>query len=139
MATSGISMPARCDKVRTVSSNQASSADCAWVMTCAPVDILAIHLLISKEMNAPPKPITAAKPSKAPRFKPLLVRKRFTPNKLATTPNTNITARLVTMNKKMRFMSSSVSPAPGSRGANLRAMSPNSSRCHDGLSGYWGH
>ena len=42
-------------------------------MTCAPVLHLAIGLLISSEMIAPPKPITAEKTSSALRFSPLAV------------------------------------------------------------------
>jgi hypothetical protein len=41
------------------------------------------------------------------------------------------------MNRKMRFMSSFVSPAIEDRGANLQAQAQFSSRCHDDLSGYW--
>ena len=43
-----------------------------------------------------------AKPNKAVKSKPLEVRKRLTPNTLATTPNTNTTARLVSTNKIMQ-------------------------------------
>ena len=73
-------------------------------MICTPEVHLAMGLLISKEMMAPPKPMIRAKPSKAPRFRPLEVKNLFTPSRLATTPSTATTSTLVKINKKMRFM-----------------------------------
>ena len=108
-------MPAFSDKRRTVSTIQASSWFCGVVMTCAPVLHLAMGLLISSEMMAPPKPMMSEKPSRADRFRPLAVRNRFTPSKLATTPNTTMTARLVSTKRKMRFMGSFEQPHPRSR------------------------
>ena len=105
MPTSGMPMPDWSANLRTVSTIQASSALAGWLMTRTPEDILAIHLLMSSEIKAPPKPISKAKPSKAPKLRPLAVKNRFTPNKLATTPNTKTTARLVKTNRKIRFMS----------------------------------
>jgi hypothetical protein len=75
-----------------------------WVMTWAPVDHLAMVLDISSEMNEPPKPISAANASSMPRLRPLAVRKRFTPSRLAVTLRTSMTARLVARNRKIRFM-----------------------------------
>ena len=51
-----------------------------------------------------------AKPNKAVKSRPLEVRNRFTPSKLATTPSTNTTAKLVSTNKIMRFMRNLNSP-----------------------------
>ena len=97
-------------------------------MTCAPVVHLAIGLLINNEMNAPPKPMIMAKPSSAPKFKPLAVKKRLTPNKEATTPSTSITARLVTINRKIRFMCSfETDPPVGQMARMVRAIDRNSS------------
>ena len=73
-------------------------------MTCAPVDHLAIGLLINSEMNAPPKPMTAANSSSVPRLSPALDRKRLRPSTLTTMLSTSITARLVRMNRMTRFM-----------------------------------
>jgi hypothetical protein len=74
------------------------------VTSCSRVVHLAIGLLISSEMKAPPKPITSAKPSSEVRFRPLAVRKRFSPSRLATMPSTATTAMLVSRNRMMRFM-----------------------------------
>jgi len=73
-------------------------------MTWAPVDHLAIDFDISKEMKAPPKPIKAAKASNIPKLRPLAVRNRFTPSKLAVMLNTSMTARLVSRKRMTRFM-----------------------------------
>ena len=75
-----------------------------WLMTRAPVLNRAMGLLISKEMMAPPKPMMKAKPSRAPRFRPLAVRKRLTPSRLATMPSTATTATLVNRNRTILFM-----------------------------------
>ena len=107
--TSGMPMPDLSANLRTVSTIQASSALAGCEMTFTPEVHLAIGLLISKEMMAPPKPMIKAKPSKAPRLSPLAVRKRFTPSKLATMPSTTTTAKLVKTNKKIRFMEGSLS------------------------------
>jgi hypothetical protein len=73
-ATSGIAMPARWACEATVFISHSSVAlDGCWI-TRAPVDHLAIGFDIHSEMKAPPKPIRAAKPSRAPRFRPLAVR-----------------------------------------------------------------
>jgi hypothetical protein len=61
----------------------------SWVgglvlMICTPVLHLAMGLLISSEMMAPPKPMMKAKPSSEAKFRPLAVKKRLTPSKLAS-------------------------------------------------------
>ena len=48
-------------------------------MICAPVLRLAIDLLISSEMNAPPKPMTSEKPSSVGQVQPVLVDKAVQP------------------------------------------------------------
>ena len=53
-------MPAFCACRRTVSTSQRSASFAGWVITRAPVDILAIHLDMASEMKAPPMPNTAA-------------------------------------------------------------------------------
>ena len=112
--TSGMPMPDLSASFFTVSTNHFSSALLGCAMTCTPELHLATGLLMSKEMKAPPKPMMRAKPNKAVKSKPLEVRKRLTPNTLATTPNTNTTARLVSTNKIMRFMRNSDSlPSEG--------------------------
>ena len=63
------------------------------------------HALLEKLLK-PYKSITMAKPSKALRLSPLAVRNWLTPSKLATIPSTSITAKLVTMRRKTRFMKS---------------------------------
>ncbi|MNN28202.1 hypothetical protein D3C81_1417630 [compost metagenome] len=73
-------------------------------MTCAPVDHLAMVLDISSEIKEPPKPISAAKASSMPRFRPLAVRNRFTPSTLAVMLRTIMTAMLVARNSSTRFM-----------------------------------
>ena len=104
--TSGMPICALSASLRTVSTIQASSAFCGSLMTRTPELHLATGLLISSEIMAPPKPMTAANPSNMPRFKPCGVRYRFTPSRLATMPSTTTTARLVITNKIMRFMNS---------------------------------
>ena len=73
-ATSGMPMPAFSAKLRTVPTIQRWVGSAESLMTLAPVLHLAIGLLISSEMIAPPKPITAAKPSSRPRFRPCALR-----------------------------------------------------------------
>ncbi|MNL56641.1 hypothetical protein D3C87_1801480 [compost metagenome] len=106
MPTSGIPMPALSAKPRTVSTIQRSSAEPVPSMICTLALHLAMGLLISSEMMAPPNPMISEKPSNAVRLSPLAVRKRLTPSKLATTPNTSTTARLVITNNRIRFMGS---------------------------------
>ncbi|CFN65342.1 Uncharacterised protein [Bordetella pertussis] len=106
MATSGRPMPARSASWCTVSSSQASRwlAGALGSMTRAPVLHLAMGLLISSEMIAPVKPITAEKISRPVRFSPCAVRKRSTPRMRIVADSTTMTARLVIRNRKMRFM-----------------------------------
>ena len=104
MPTSGVVMPAFCAKRSTVATSQAWVGSGEPLISCSLVVHLAIGLLISSEMNAPPKPITSAKPSSELRFSPLALRKRFRPNRLTVRPSTSITPRLVNTNKAMRFI-----------------------------------
>ena len=107
MPTSGMPIWAFSASLRTVSTIQASSAFCGPsgpLMTRTPALHLATGLLINSEIIAPPKPMISAKPSKADRFSPLDVRKRFTPNRLATMPSTATTAMLVSKKSSMRFI-----------------------------------
>ena len=90
-----------------VSTSHTSVDDDGCSMTRAPVLHLAMVFDMSSEMKAPPKPITAAKASSMPRFRPLAVRKRLTPSRLATTLSTSMTARLVARKSRTRFMANS--------------------------------
>lgn len=74
MATSGIGRPARVASFSTVCTSQNSVVVLGCVMTCAPVDHLAMVFDISNEIKAPPKPISAANTSSMPRLRPLAVR-----------------------------------------------------------------
>ena len=74
MATSGMPMPAARAWRSTVLTSHISAELRGWVMTCAPVLRLAIHLLMASEMKLPPMPITAEKPSSMVRLRPLAVR-----------------------------------------------------------------
>ena len=67
--------------------SQLSAALRGVSMTCAPVDILAIHFEIANEINEPEKPTTAENTSSAPRSScvPFSVRMRSTPRTLSTT------------------------------------------------------
>ena len=103
MPTSGMPMPALSANLRTVPTIQASSGDWGLSIMRMPVVHLAIGLLISSEMIAPPKPMISAKPSNAVRFSPLAVRKRLTPSRLATMPSTATTITLVKTNRRIRF------------------------------------
>ncbi len=67
-------MPARSAKRATLLTSHWCVASRESLMTWAPVVHLAIGLLISSEMIAPPKPITSEKPSNEPRSRPLAVR-----------------------------------------------------------------
>ena len=104
--TSGIPIPALSASLRTVSTIHVSSLFWGSLITRTPELHFAIGLLISSEINAPPKPRRSEKPSKAGKFSPLAVKKRLTPSKLAIMPNTATMATLVSTNKKMRFMKS---------------------------------
>ena len=103
MPTSGMPMPALSAKPRTVDTIHASSGVCGLSIMCSLLVHLAIGLLMSSEMIAPPKPMTSAKPSSAVRLSPLAVRKRLTPSRLATMPSTATTMTLVNTNRRMRF------------------------------------
>src|SRR5574344_2569827 len=104
MPTSGMPMPACWAKRCTTPTIQASSALLGWLMMRTPILILAIGLLIKSEMIAPPKPMMKANTSSEPRLRPLAVRNRFTPSKLAVIPSTATTATLVNKNKAIRFI-----------------------------------
>ena len=73
-------------------------------MICAPVLRLAMNLLISSEMVAPPKPMTSENTISPPTFSPLSSMKRFSPNRLMTMPSTTITARLVITKSRILFI-----------------------------------
>ena len=77
-------------------------------MTFAPVLHLAMGLLISNEMIAPLKPMTLDITSKALRFKPPGPAIWPIPSKLSTIEMTRVTARLVAINRKMRFIGRSL-------------------------------
>jgi len=74
MPTSGMPIWAWSANLRTVSTIQRSSGEPEPSITRTPEVHLAMGLLMSSEMIAPPKPMTSAKPSSAPRFRPLAVR-----------------------------------------------------------------
>ncbi len=71
MPTSGMPMPALSANLRTVPTIQASSGDCGLSIMRRPAVHLAIGLLISSEMIAPPKPMISAKPSRAVEVQPV--------------------------------------------------------------------
>ena len=73
-ATSGIPIPARSASLRTVSTNHCSVEFDGCSITCAPVDHLAIGLLMSKEKIEPVKPATSEYASNIGIFKPCAVR-----------------------------------------------------------------
>ena len=104
MPTSGMPMPAWSAKRRTVSTIQACVGSRESLMICAPVLRLAMNLLISSEMVAPPKPTTSENTSSPPTFSPASSMKRFSPNTLMTMPSTTITARLVITKSRILFM-----------------------------------
>ena len=64
--TSGMPMPAFCAWLRTVATSHCSASLAGCAMTCTRIAILAIHLEISSEMNAPPKPKIAENTSRPP-------------------------------------------------------------------------
>src|SRR3569623_861002 len=99
-----MAIPARSDKRLTVSSSQNSLEFDGVSITCAPVDHLAIGLLINKEKIDPVNPTTSENTSSIGKLRPALVRKRSTPSRDSTMLITAITAMLVAMNRKMRFM-----------------------------------
>ena len=112
-ATSGMPIPALVEKLRTVPTIQRCVGSVESLMMTALVLHLAMGLLISSEMIAPPKPINKEKASNVPRFRPLEVRNLLTPNRLAVMPSTSITARLVRTNRTMRFMAQTALNAAG--------------------------
>ncbi len=70
-ATSGILMPAMSACTRTVFISQISVSVCGSCMTTAPDIRLADHLDMASDINAPPKPMMAAKANRLPKSKPL--------------------------------------------------------------------
>ena len=104
MATSGMPMLAFCVNRWTVARSHCSVSLRGLAITCAPVLHLAICLEMSNEKIAPVKPTTAENASSIGRSSPVPVRKRLTPSKLVTTPNTSMTAMLVTRNRNTRFI-----------------------------------
>ena len=66
MATSGMPMPAFCARRCTDDTSHASASFAGCVITCAPVDHLAIDFDISSEMIEPVKPTTAENTSSSP-------------------------------------------------------------------------
>ena len=104
MATSGMPILDFSAMVFTVATIQRCVGSAESLMSCAPVVHLAMGLLISSEMMAPPKPMISAKPNSVPMFRPWAVMKRFRPSRCAAMPRTSITATLVTTNSRIRFM-----------------------------------
>src|SRR3989338_10795001 len=89
----------------TVSTSQRSVGSLGLSMTCAPTIRLADHLDIASEINEPAKPITADITSSAVKLMPpVSSSQRSTPSRRSVMLITNTTARLVIMNKKIRFM-----------------------------------
>ena len=103
--TSGMPMPASVASALTVSTSQRSSVLRGCSTTCVPVDRLAIHLEMSREMKEPAKPNTAQKISSAVRSRstPLLARMPSTPSRLSVTLASAMMARLVARNSRMRI------------------------------------
>src|SRR3569832_2440891 len=98
-----MAMPARSASLLTVSSSQNSVEFDGVSITCAPVDHLAIGLLISSEMMEPVKPTTSENTSSIGRLRPALVRNRSTPSKNNTMLITAMTAMFVAMNRKNHY------------------------------------
>src|SRR5204862_6506811 len=73
----------------------------------APVDHFAIGFEMRSEMNAPPKPMMPAKIASIPTLSPLCARNRSAPRSDAVMLSTTMTAMLVTISRKMRFMCAS--------------------------------
>src|SRR5450432_2408746 len=124
-ATSGMLMPALSASFLTAATSHASPSLAGVWITCAPVVHFAIDFDMSSEMIAPVKPMTAEYTSSAPGLSPLAASIWFRPSALVTTLSTSITAMLVTRNRKMRFMDSSVRLA-----ANSSAHSQRGGRWH---------
>src|SRR5436190_19444127 len=105
--------PALAASRRTVSTSHASCSLAGWSMTCAPVLHLAIDFDISSEMIEPVKPTTAEKASSGPSCSPACPMPALSsPSRCSTTPSTSITARLVAMNRTMRFMALTLADLP---------------------------
>ena len=102
-------IPALSASFFTVDISHASPSLAGVVMTCAPVDHLAIDFDISSEMIAPVKPTTAENTSSAPTLRPFSASARLMPSTLVTMLITTSTAMLVRTNRKMRFIASSSS------------------------------
>src|SRR3569832_623102 len=99
-----MAMPARSASLLTVSSSQNSVEFDGVSITCAPVDHLAIGLLISSEMMEPVKPTTSENTSNNKKKKPTQNRNQSTPSKDNTMLITAMTAMFVAMNRKFRFI-----------------------------------
>jgi len=104
MPTSGMPMPAVCACCVTTLTSQRSVSLAGFVMTLTPMARLAIHLEMSSEMNAPPKPKTAEMTSKPVTFMPCCASARSRPNTWMTRDSTTMTATLVTTRRNMRFI-----------------------------------
>src|SRR4051812_39758899 len=97
-------MPARSDSALTVLTSHSSVDDDGVAITRAPVDHLAIGLLISSEKIAPVKPTTSENASRLPSCSVLPDPGRPMPSSDRTMDSTSITARLVAINRTMRFI-----------------------------------
>src|SRR3989338_970932 len=98
-------MPAESAWRFTVSTSQRSVGSLGFSMTCAPTMRLADHLDIASEISEPEKPITADITSNALKLiPPVSSIQRSTPSRRNVILITNSTARLVKINKKMRFI-----------------------------------
>src|SRR5690554_1197588 len=100
MATSGIGMPALRACVDTVFNNHCSVLLRGCVMVCAPTERFANHFDMAKEINAPPKPNTAAKINNPWYCDGCIPNAGST--KFITTPSTNKMAKLVPKNNAIR-------------------------------------
>src|SRR3989338_8599583 len=116
-------MPAASACLRTVSTSQRSVGSTGFSMTCAPTMRLADHLDIASEISEPAKPITADSTSSALKLMPpVSSSQRYTPSRGNVILITNSTARLVRMNKKIRFML--LSPSSKNYGAQFNICRP---------------
>src|SRR3989338_8730221 len=98
-------MPAESAWRFTVSTSQRSVGSLGFSMTSAPTMRLADHLDIASEISEPAKPITADITSSALKLiPPVSSTQRSTPSRRRGMLITATTARLVRMNKKIRFI-----------------------------------
>ena len=111
--TSGMPMPAACAWRCTAPTSQLSVALAGCEITRTPIMRLADHLEIASEKSEPVKPTTADRTSSLPRsrFEPCASRIELMPSRFSTMPSSNMIARLVARNSRIRFILASLQRA----------------------------